>query len=77
MGFQPMQSRRILMPYHYRDRLTVHLQTLKFGDIIEYVAPSEPIDCVLNVVISEKKAAGDIQMNIDARPLNVGAKQSK
>ena len=45
-------------------------------EIIEDVAPSEPIDCMLNVVISEKKVAGDIRMNIDARPLNVGAKHT-
>ena len=76
-GFQPMQPPRIPVPYHYRDRLAVHLQKLKSEDIIDDVAPSEPIDCVLNVLISEKKAAGDIRMNIDARPLNVGAKHTK
>ena len=32
---------------------------------------------VLNVVISEMKPAGDIRINIDARPLNVGAKHTK
>ena len=47
-----MQPPRIPVPYHYRDRLTVHLQKLKSEDIIEDVALSEPIDCVLNVVIS-------------------------
>jgi autotransporter translocation and assembly factor TamB len=42
------------------------------------------VDIILNITISEKKAArgttrvaGPIRMNIDARPLNIGAKMTK
>ena len=35
--------------------------------------PAEPIDCILNIAISEKKTLGSIRMNIDARPYNKGA----
>ena len=39
--------------------------------------PAEAIDCVLNLFILEKKTKGAIRMNIDARPLNKGAKNTK
>ena len=74
MGFQPPH---IPVPYHYRDCLAIHLQKFKSEDIMEDVAPSEPIDCVLTIVISQRKTAGDIRMSIDARPLNLGAKHTK
>ena len=76
-GFKPIQPPRYPVPYHYRERLTNHLEKLKAEGVIEDVEPSEPIDCVLNVAISEKKTKGMIRMNIDARPLNVGAKHTK
>ena len=41
--------------------------------MMEDVDPREPIDCILNIALSEKKNK-DIRMNIDARPLNKGAK---
>ena len=65
------------MPYHYQDRLGVHLKKLKKKGIIEDVNPAEPIDCILNVAISEKKTKGTIRMNMDARPMNKGTKHSK
>ena len=55
----------------------MHLRKLKKEDVIEDVNPAEPIDCILNVAISEKKPRGTIRMNIDARPVNKGAKHSK
>ena len=79
-GFKAMYG----LPYHYQDRLATHLHKLTFEGIIEEVDPSEPVDVVLNLAISEKKTArgtlknaGPIRMNIDARPLNIGAKQTK
>jgi hypothetical protein len=83
-GFQAVQPRRYGVPYHYQDRLGAHLDKLKAEGIIEDVDPAEVVDIVLNVAISEKKAArgtardaGPIRMNIDARPMNVGARQTK
>ena len=35
------------------------------------------VDCILNIAISEKKAQGCIRMNIDARPYNKGAKDTR
>ena len=54
----------------------MHLQKLREDGVIEDVDPREPIDCVLNIALSEKKNK-DIRMNIDARPLNKGAKMTK
>ena len=65
------------MPYHYQDRLSDHLAKLKKDGVIVDVNPAEPIDCVLNIAISEKKGKGKIRMNIDARPYNKGAKHTK
>ena len=76
-GFKPTQPPRLPVPYHYQERVAAHLRKLKSEDIIEDVDPSERIDCVLNIVVSEKKTEGEIRMNIDARPLNVGAKHTK
>ena len=75
-GFRPIQPARYPVPHHYREQLTTHLTKLKKEGIVEDVNPSEPIDCVLNIAISTKKNS-QIRMNIDARPLNVGAKHTK
>ena len=45
-------------------------------EVIEDVDPREPIYCILNIAISKKKNK-DIHMNIDARPLNKGAKMTR
>ena len=73
-GFRPVQPPPYPIPYHYRDRLAEHIKRLKKEGIIEDVEPAEAIDCVLNTTITEKKTAGAIRMNVDARPINVGAK---
>ena len=75
--FKPIQPPQYPIPYHYRERTEEHIKKLKREGVIEDVDPSEPIDCVLNTTISEKKTAGAIRMNIDARPMNVGAKHTK
>ena len=76
-GFKAVQPHRYGVPYHYQARLDEHLDRLTAEGIIEDVEPREKVDIVLNVAISEKKTAGSIRMNIDARPLNVGAKHTK
>lgn len=76
-GFTPTQPPRYPVPFHYRERVTAHLKKLKSEGIIEDVDPAEPTDCILNLAISEKKTAGAIRMNIDARPINIGAKHTK
>ena len=75
-GFRPVQPPRFTVPYHYQDRLSKHLQKLREDGVIEDVDPREPIDCILNIALSEKKNK-DLRMNIDARPLNKGAKMTR
>ena len=76
-GFKPVQPPPYPIPYHYRAKTAEHIVKLKQEGVIEDVDPSEPIDCVLNTTISEKKTVGAIRMNIDARPINKGAKHTK
>ena len=76
-GFWPVQLQRRSVPYHYRERLFKHLAMMRREGISEDVDPREPIDAVLNLVITNKEAPDVIRMNIDATPLNVGAKTTK
>ena len=76
-GFRPVQPARYPVPFHYRDKLATHLKKLEKDGVIEKVNPAEPIDCILNLAISEKKTQGTIRMNIDARPINKGAKHTR
>ena len=76
-GFKPVQPARYPVPYHYQERLGTHLKNLKAEGVIERVNPAEPVDCILNIAISEKKTQGSMRMNIDARPYNKGAKQTR
>ena len=56
-GFKPVQPQPYPIPYHYRAKTAEHIEKLKKEGVIEDVDPSEPIDCVLNTTISEKKTA--------------------
>jgi hypothetical protein len=76
-NFRPVQPPRHPVPYHYRDRLSKHLDMMRKEGAIEDVDPREPVDAVLNVVITDKKTEGEIRMNIDAVPLNKGARMTK
>ena len=76
-GFKPVQPARYQVPYHYQERLEVHLKKLEKEGVIEKVNPAEAVNCILNIDISEKKAQGCIRMNIDARPYNKGAKHTR
>ena len=76
-NFKPIQPPRYPVPYHYQEKIAEHLRKLKKEGVIEDVDPAESVDCVLNIAVSEKRIQGAIRMNIDARPLNVGAKHTK
>ena len=67
-GFKPVQPAGYPVPYHYQERLTTQLRKLKAEGMIKRVNPAEPVDCILNIAISEKKTQGSIRMNIDSRP---------
>ena len=45
--------------------------------VVKNVNPAEPIDCILNIAILEKKTLGSVRMNIDPRPYNKGAKHTR
>ena len=72
-----LQPARYPVPYHYHERLVTHLRKLEAEGVVERVNPAEPVDCILNIAISEKKTQGSICMNIDARPYNKGAKHTR
>ena len=57
-------------PLAYRERLSEHLAELRRSGKIEDVGPNEYCPWVSNVVITEKKQAGQIRMNIDMREPN-------
>ena len=76
-GFKPVQLARYPVPYHYQERLAIHLRKLEAEGVVKRVNPAEPVDCILNIAISEKKTQGSIRMNIDARPYNKGAKHTR
>ena len=76
-GFKPTQPPRRGVTYHYQDRLSQHLSMMRKEAAIEDVNPREPLACVMNVVITDKKESGPIRMNIDATPLNKGMKMTK
>ena len=73
-GFKPVQPDRHPVPYHYQERLTTIIKQFHKDDNIQKVDTEDNIDCILNVSISEKRTQGGIQMDIDARLLNEGAK---
>ena len=72
-----LHSHTQIIPYAYQPKLSAHLRNLRRDKVITDVDPSEPIDCILNVTICEKKTEGEIRMNIDMRPMNTGSKHTK
>ena len=65
------------VPYYYQNRLGEHIKKLRKERVMEDVHLAEPVYCILNLAILEKKGQGNISMNIDARPCNNGAKHTK
>ena len=60
-----------------RDRLSQHLDMMRKEGAMEDVNPREVVDCTMNLVITDKKSAGQIRMNVDATPINQGIKMTK
>ena len=76
-GFQQVQPARYPVAYHYQEGLVMHLKKIEAEGVIERVNPAEPVDCILNIAISEKKTQGSLRMNINSRPYNKGAKHTR
>ena len=55
-----MQPVRYPVPYHYQERLATHLRKLEAEGVVVKLNPAEPINCILNISISEKKTLGSI-----------------
>ena len=47
------------MPYHYRSKLSDHLDLKRKEGVIKDVDSREPIHAILNLVITEKKTPGE------------------
>lgn len=63
------------IPLAYQDRLSDHLQVLRDFDKIEDVDATQHDGWISNVVITEKKSANQIRMNIDMKNANKALKQ--
>ena len=66
----PVAARYHPPPVAYQKQLSEHLQELRETDKIEDVDPKDHCPWISNVVITEKKQAGQIRMNIDMREPN-------
>ena len=76
-GFQPIQPPRHSVPSHYREHLLQRLNLTRREGVIKDVVPKERVDRVLNLVINVSRTQGEIRMNVDATPINIGAKMTK
>ena len=74
--FKPEQPRFRNVPINYQPEVSKLLYFLRKQDVIEDVDPKDNYDCVMNVVVTDKKN-GSIRMNIDNTPLNHGMKRTK
>ena len=74
--FVPEQPRFRNIPMHYRQEVSKHLKFLREQKVITDVDPRNSYECVMNVVITDKKE-GNIRMNIDNTPRNPGMKRTK
>ena len=54
-GFRRIQPPRRWVPYHYREQLSQHLDLMRKEGIIKDVDPKEPVNAILNLVITNKK----------------------
>ena len=75
--FRPIQPKFRNVPIHYRKPLSRLLNFLRQQEVISDADPSKSYDCIMNVVITDKKGSDDIRMNIDATPMNPGVRRSK
>ena len=74
--FVPVQPKFHNIPINYQPQLSKLLRFLREQGVISDIDPRESYECIMNVVISDKKG-GDIRMNIDNTPRNPGLKRTK
>ena len=67
--FKPEQPRFRNVQINYQPKVSKLLDFLRKQDVIEDVDPKDNYDCVMNVVVTDKKN-GSIRMKIDTTPLN-------
>jgi hypothetical protein len=65
------------IPLAYQERVSAHLQELREANKIEDVKPNTHCPWISNVVVTEKKQADQIRMNIDMREPNKALKRTK
>ena len=75
-GHTPRQPPFHNIPIHYQEQVSQLLDFLRQQGVITDVDPRNNYDCVMNVVITDKKN-GQIRMNIDNTPRNPGMKRTK
>ena len=66
--FSLRQPRFYNIPFHYQKPLSKLLQFLREQGVISDVDPRNSYECIMNVVITDKKD-GNICMNVDASPI--------
>ena len=74
--FVPEQPPYRKIPINYQEQVSKLLDFLRKEGVIRDVDPNESYECVLNVVITDKKG-GNIRMNIDNTPMNPGLKRTR
>ena len=74
--FKPKQPPFRNVPIHYQGEVSKLLEFLRTQGVISDVDPRESYDCVMNVVITDK-SNGQIRMNVDNTPRNVGMKRTR
>ena len=75
-NFKPEQPCFQNVPIHYQPAVSKLLEFLREQGVITDVDPRETYECIMNVVITDKKQ-GAIRMNIDNTPRNPGMKRTK
>ena len=75
-NYIPDQPRFRNVPIHYQPEVSKLLDFLRKEKVITDVDPRDSYECIMNVVITDKKQ-GDIRMNIDNTPRNPGMKRTK
>ena len=73
----PVAAQFKQVPVAYQSKVSQHLQELREGGKIEDVGPNEHCPWISNIVITEKKQADQIRMNLDAREVNKALKRTK
>ena len=75
--FKPTQPLYRPIPYHYREKISKHHQKLRDERVMTDVDPKKSYDCVISAVVTEKSKSGELRMNIDSTPQNLGMRRTK